>query len=251
MTQHTCAIDGKPAHRRAKIGDGYWCHACYEWSRKRGWIDPSARERHRTPNSNAGCDVEGCEGAHKGNGLCNLHYQQQRNGLPLQLRYRREHGSIRQALMEATAGASDDCMFFEGRQERHSVMFEGETMQVSRAAWTVRNGHPGVLHVLHACNGGSGDHGCINLRHLYLGTHAENMTDMVEAGHTLAGRTDLQGESNGNALMTEPIVRAARAAWVKGSQFPHPGSTRALAIRYGVAQATMKDALTRRWQHVK
>lgn len=154
----TCSIDNRPAHRRAKIGDGYWCSACYEWSRKRSWADPSARTRHQTADPDRGCSVDGCGQPHKGAGYCSLHYQQGRSGMELKL------------------------------------------------------------------------------RHLYLGTQAENMSDAMEAGHTLLGRTDLQGTQNGNALLTEAQVAEARAAWVKGSHFPRPGSTRALALRYGVAQ---------------
>lgn len=254
-TTRVCLLDGRDAFRKAKIGDGYWCHACYEWSRKRSWADPSGRARHQTANPDRGCSVPECAQPHKGNGYCQLHYQQVSNhGRVTGLRMRRENGSMRQALLEATAGASDDCMFFEGRQTRHSVMFEGVVMQVSRAAWTARNGHPGPLHVLHACNGGSGDHGCINLRHLYLGTHAENMVDMVdmvEAGHTMLGRTDLIGEIQNGAIMTDAAVLEARSLWVKGSRFPNPGSTRALAARYGVSAYCMKDALTgRRWRRL-
>lgn len=189
---------------------------------------------------------------HKGLGYCGDHYQQYRNGQTPGVRLRREIGSIRQALLEATAGASDDCMFFEGRQRRHAVWLEGEVMQVSRAAWTVRNGHAGELQVLHACNGGSGDHGCINLRHLYLGTPQDNMDDKVEAGNSTAGIAFRQGDEVHNAKLTEDAVRDARGAWIKGVNYPHPGSTRALAKRFGVSQAAMKDVLTgRSWTHVK
>jgi hypothetical protein len=78
------------------------------------------------------------------------------------------------------------------------------------------------------------------------------MVDMVEAGHSMLGRTDVRGTGNGCAILSEGQVREARSLWVKGSQFPNPGSTRALATRYGVTVATMKDVLTcRSWAHVK
>jgi hypothetical protein len=44
-----------------------------------------------------------------------------------------------------------------------------------RASYAAFVGEPGSLHVLHKCHNRS----CINPEHLYAGTHADNMRDLV------------------------------------------------------------------------
>lgn len=246
---HTCAIDGRPAHRWARLGTGYWCSACYEWSRKREWADPSERTRHATARPGAICDLDGCNLPHKALGYCTDHYRQhQTHGDPT-IRVKRRHGDLETEIHAAAHASTNECIILTGFSERPRVTLAslgGKTHQASRAVWITRHGDPGPdRHVLHTCNGGSGDAGCINIRHLYLDDHARNMRDKVIAGRSLKGRTDLRGEVQGNAILTEENVLEARRLYAEGT------GTRALAERYGVAQATMKDVVQRRsWRHI-
>jgi hypothetical protein len=52
-------------------------------------------------------------------------------------------------------------------------------MNTHRAAWILKKGPiPKGLSVCHTCDNGL----CVNVEHLYLGTHAQNMRDMAERG---------------------------------------------------------------------
>lgn len=250
MSNHTCAIDGRPAHRRARTGDGYWCNACYEWSRRHEWADPAARTRHATAQPGRGCDVEGCSRPHKSNGFCDNHYGQwRRHGSPT-VYVKRRPGELEAELTAAATARTNECILLGGRAERVLVFFRGKATPAARAVWTIANGDPGEAHVLHKCNGGSGAYGCINRRHLYLGDHARNMLDMVIAGRSQKGRTDVRGSAVGTAVLTEEAVREIRRRYVPGRPY-HPGNRAALAAEYGITEATVKDAVTRRsWQHV-
>jgi hypothetical protein len=51
----------------------------------------------------------------------------------------------------------------------------GRNQPTSRVAWTITNGDPGELWVLHTCDNPA----CCNPDHLFLGTHDDNMKDML------------------------------------------------------------------------
>lgn len=152
---------------------------------------------------------------------------------------RRRRGSEDSALREAATSVTDDCIIFEGRAARGQVRFNGTCMNASRAVWFIANGDPGKMHVLHSCSGGTGDSGCINIRHLYLGDDWRNRWDMVNAGRT-------------TSRLTRDDVEEILAAYVPGARFPHSGSSRALAIRFGVRPHTISSiaSLRRTWIHV-
>ena len=76
--------------------------------------------------------------------------------------------------------------------------------------------------IRHLC--GRGHLGCVNVRHLAIGTHAENMADRVEHG------TSNRGERCGKSKLTEAQVREIRA---------DHRSQRAIAKDYGVSFVTV------------
>jgi hypothetical protein len=70
-------------------------------------------------------------------------------------------------------------------------------------AWLWANGPiPDGLCVCHRCDVA----GCVRIDHLFLGTQADNMQDMIDKGR------QAKGEHGGNAYLTADQVRAIRAS---------------------------------------
>src|SRR3990167_5188889 len=90
-------------------------------------------------------------------------------------------------------------------------------MLAHRVSWVISNGpiQPG-LSVLHKCDRPS----CVNPNHLFLGTQAENMADMISKGRI--GRRDgsgLCGENHPFAKINNKIVRKIREARSSGIKY--------------------------------
>lgn len=97
---------------------------------------------------------------------------------------------------------------------------------------------PPGAEVCHSCDTPS----CINPEHLFLGTHADNMADMIHKGR--ARHPPQRGEANGMVRLTAAIVLAIREDAARTSQ-------RVLARRYGVNQHTIWSVLHgRTWAQV-
>lgn len=94
---------------------------------------------------------------------------------------------------------------------------------------------PAGLLVCHSCDNPA----CNNPNHLWAGTPADNMRDMVAKGRSA------RGVRNGRALLTEDQVRQIREHVAAGSS---PGS---VAMLYGVSRWTVREIAARRhWAHV-
>lgn len=147
--ERRCLIDGTPGRRPARVGDGWWCLACYEWSRTHGWTDPSGRPRKRRVGD---LMQELTAAARATSGECII------------------------LAGYATRPKVLNCGRFPTR---------ARALHASRAVWMIANGDPGEAHVLHRCH--RGEEGCINIRHLYLGDNDQNIRDMVGAGRQSRG----------------------------------------------------------------
>jgi hypothetical protein len=106
-------------------------------------------------------------------------------------------------------------------------------MVAHRAAWELTNGPVrNGLFVLHRCD----NRACVNPAHLFLGTHDDNMADMVSKGR------QARGSVNGRAKLTEESVREILAVPTQG---------RVLAKRFGVTpQCISRVRRGHAWAHV-
>jgi len=106
-----------------------------------------------------------------------------------------------------------------------------------RLAWTIKHGDiPEGLCVCHRCDNPS----CVNVEHLFLGTHAENMQDAAKKGRKSANPAFLKsarrtkaGRLNPNAKLSELDVGSIRERAGKESD-------RAIAKDFSVSAQTVR-----------
>ena len=106
--------------------------------------------------------------------------------------------------------------------------------------------HKGIisdgLHVLHKCDNPS----CVNPSHLFLGTHKQNMEDMIEKGrshHLNMDYIDNTGSNHPKSLITESQVLEIRS--IKGI------SQKEIGRIYGISRQAVSDIVRRvNWSHI-
>jgi hypothetical protein len=89
------------------------------------------------------------------------------------------------------------------------IFYEGRSQNVSRVVWEHYKGRiPRGLLVLHTCDNPA----CVNIKHLFLGTHKDNTQDMISKGRFKSNfiGIDNHGENNGRAKLTYAKVRQIR-----------------------------------------
>lgn len=106
-----------------------------------------------------------------------------------------------------------------------------------RAAWMEKRGViPAGMFVCHSCDNPS----CVNIDHLFLGTHKENMRDMKSKGR------QANGERQHLAKLSEDQVTWIRKLWVAGRM-----TLKEVGDLFGVSDSTVLAIHQRRtWSHV-
>lgn len=157
-------------------------------------------------------------------------------GKPLQYIY--GHGNRRQlAWTVEDHGYETPCWVAEGRRNQsgygRNIWLDGKCYAAHRYAWVRANGPiPDGLFVLHRCDNPP----CVNPGHLFLGTHADNMADMVAKGRQAF---------HGHSSLREPDVREIRRLVAGGVRQAK------VAEMFGVARQTVgRIVLRQRWGHV-
>ena len=127
--------------------------------------------------------------------------------------------------------------------------FEGKLGRAHRLAWDQTNGPiPAGMCVLHKCDNPS----CVNVDHLFLGTHKDNTRDMYEKGRSgmigntwNRGHTRNRGEKHGNAKLKEQNIQEIC------DLRKHGFTQQKIADWYGVDRGTIKDIVNGRcWKHL-
>ena len=109
---------------------------------------------------------------------------------------------------------------------------------VHRMSWCLFFGKiPKAKCVCHRCDNPR----CVNPKHLFLGTHAENMADMARKGRA-NGRSFPVGEKHFNHKLTERDV-----AFIRSSELTH----REIGIIFNMDHSVIGDVIRRvTWNHV-
>lgn len=142
---------------------------------------------------------------------------------------------------------SGDCWLWLGGKYsdgygQMSFRLDGRAVGIGthRVSYVLHNGPipPGMC-VMHKCD----TPGCVNPAHLSLGTHAENMHDMIRKGR----RASTAGQSHGKAKLTDDDVRTIRRLAEKGHL-----QQKEIGWLFGIKQAQVsKIKLRKMWAHVQ
>ena len=100
-----------------------------------------------------------------------------------------------------------------------------------RLVWEAANGPiPDGIDVLHSCDNPP----CFRLDHLFLGTHADNMADMLQKGRVA------RGEANGRSRTNWDTVHLIRRLSAEGH------SDRSIAQRVGMSKSNVNVIVSHR-----
>lgn len=131
-------------------------------------------------------------------------------------------------------GGKDECWpFGDYVGDYANFSFNGKMHKAHRFSYELHHGpFPSELYVLHKCDNPP----CVNPNHLFLGTHADNMSDMARKGRARSGRTKLTPEQ----------VRQIRADYAAKR-----GSTYALGRKYGMSSSAIFSIVSyEHWKNV-
>lgn len=130
----------------------------------------------------------------------------------------------------AKAGDSE-CWLWRGYRDKAGYgifSFRGRNVGAHRAAWGFYRGEIGdrKLHVCHKCDNPP----CVNPDHLFVGTHKDNMADMIAKGRARHPSHSRGGEQSGRSKLTNELVRQILAS---------RDGVREIARRLGVSHSTV------------
>ena len=120
-----------------------------------------------------------------------------------------------------------------------AMSYQGKKKRAHRVSYQIHNGPiPADKMVLHKCDNRS----CVNPTHLYLGTHSENMLDMVTRGR----QNKPKGSSQGSSKLTEQEVKEIRQIYKDGEI-----TCSELGDRFDVTAQNIWFIVNRRtWRHI-
>jgi DNA-binding CsgD family transcriptional regulator len=118
-----------------------------------------------------------------------------------------------------------------------TISWNNRAFQTHRVSYELFVGPiPDGLQVLHRCDNPP----CLRPDHLFLGTQAENIADMIAKGRGIIGK------QNGHAKLTESSVRSIRELYAGGGN-----TQKELAREFGVHPRTISQILQRKkWRHI-
>jgi len=111
------------------------------------------------------------------------------------------------------------------------IQIKGKVIRTHRFSYELHNGPiPEGMCVLHRCD----VPGCVNPKHLFLGTKADNNADCASKGRTC------RGEMNGNCVLSTQEVLRIRDIYMFGGI-----SQRRIAAYFGIGRGTVRKVVQR------
>jgi hypothetical protein len=150
--------------------------------------------------------------------------------------------TLAQRLAHYTRIDSSGCHIFTGNIGTGGygrLTMDGFQHKTHRVAWEVANGRsvPDGMHVCHRCDNPP----CVNPDHLFIGTNADNIADMIAKGRDYRG-IPRRGSAHARAIIDEGTAIAVYRA---------TGSASAIAREFGIARAVVRGIKARtQWAHI-
>jgi predicted XRE-type DNA-binding protein len=147
----------------------------------------------------------------------------------------------------AAVTKTSTCWNYEhvGRRGYGKILANGRHVRAHRLSWELHFGRiPKGMIVCHHCDNPS----CVRPDHLFVGTHADNVADMMRKGRYIAPSTTnrVRGESHHNTILTSANVRKIKKLYAAGKI-----SQQAIADKFGVSQsAVSRIVFGKYWVHV-
>lgn len=153
----------------------------------------------------------------------------------------KKHITFLDRLFEGAQTDTNCCLIFGGYKNEEgygSLHKDGNLVKPHREVWALENGEiPPKMCVCHTCDNPS----CINIEHLFLGTHRENMEDKARKGRV----TNAIGSKNPAAKLKEEDIPVIRSAIKEGE------TCYSIGRRYKVSgEAILHIKHNRKWKHV-
>lgn len=188
------------------------------------------------------CSIPHCDYDTFARGFCSRHYQANRKyGDPLVVRQKQHHGLTLSERFWLYVKKNDDCWQWLSYKDNNGygrINYGGKPFLAHRLSYMLKFGDiPDGRVVCHRCDNPE----CTNPEHLFLGTQADNVTDMHNKGR--ANKRGLKGSAHNQARLTEGDVRA-----IRGSEL----SCAELADKFKMSRTNIYDILNgKTWRHVK
>lgn len=104
---------------------------------------------------------------------------------------------------------------------------EGQKVLAHRLSWEIHFGKiPIGMEICHRCDNPK----CVKPDHIFVGTHQDNMRDMMAKGRN----ADMNGEKNGNHKLNAGDIKNIRSLYTTGNY-----SQRELAMKFDVHQTNI------------
>ena len=115
----------------------------------------------------------------------------------------------------------------------------GKSIHAHRMAWILTNGEiPNGMFICHHCDNGK----CMNPKHLFVGTPADNVHDMINKGRKIT----LHGEDDPKSKLTEKQVIEIKQLYI-----PYKFTQYKLAEMYNVSRSAIESIICGyNWQHL-